>query len=161
LYVRQAFQAPGFIDAGPPMDSLYRAYETQAKADEGMAAASFRDAVGQKGYSSEWRGRGGSVHQGLITQGRCADLGGGGPGGPDRPPNAPPSDLAEEVTMSGERPVLIVPHIGVARPPGRTVLVCWNDSREASRAVTAALPLLKAAEQTIVLIIDPRRGEPL
>lgn len=161
LYVRQAFQAPGFIDAGPPMDSLYRAYETQAKADEAMAAASFRDAVGQKGYSSEWRVSEGYVHQALIKQARYADLVVVGQAEPDPPPNAPPSDLAEEVTMSGERPVLIVPHIGVARPPGRTVLVCWNDSREASRAVTAALPLLKAAEQTIVLIIDPKRDEPL
>src|SRR5262249_56401271 len=68
LYVRQAFQAPGFIDAGPPMDSLYRAYETQANADEGMAAASFRDAVGQKGYSSEWRGSDRHVHQALTQQ---------------------------------------------------------------------------------------------
>jgi nucleotide-binding universal stress UspA family protein len=60
--------------------------------------------------------------------------------------------------MAGERPVLIVPHIGVAKPPGKTAMLCWNDSREATRAATAALPLLKAAEKTIVLIIDPKSG---
>src|SRR5260370_35289357 len=60
--------------------------------------------------------------------------------------------------MAGERPVLIVPHIGVAKPPGKTAMLCWNDSREATRAATAALPLLKAAEKTIVLIVDPKGG---
>jgi nucleotide-binding universal stress UspA family protein len=61
--------------------------------------------------------------------------------------------------MSGERPVLIVPYIGAGRPPGGTVLLCWNDTREAARAATAALPLLKKAERTIVLIIDPPEAE--
>ena len=27
LHVRQAFQAPAFTDAGPPMDSLYKTYD--------------------------------------------------------------------------------------------------------------------------------------
>ena len=37
------------------MDSLYKTYETVAKADEAIAAAAFREAVGSKGISSEWR----------------------------------------------------------------------------------------------------------
>jgi nucleotide-binding universal stress UspA family protein len=158
LHVRQAFQAPAFIDAGPPMDSLYRAYETQVKADEEMAAAAFRDAVGHNGGSSEWRVADGYVHRVLIRQGRYADIVVVGQAEPDPAPNAPPSDLAEEVAMAGERPVLIVPHIGISRPPGRTVMLCWNDSREAARAATAALPLLKTAEKTIVLTVDPEAG---
>ena len=55
LHVRQAFQAPAFTDAGPAMDSLYKTYETVVKADEAIAAAAFREAVGSKGISSEWR----------------------------------------------------------------------------------------------------------
>jgi nucleotide-binding universal stress UspA family protein len=159
LHVRQAFQAPAFTDAGPAMESLYRAYETAVKADEAMATAAFRDAVAHKGYSHEWRVANGYVHQILTVQARYADLIIVGQAEPDAPPSAPPSDLAEEVTMAGERPMLIVPHIGVARPPGKTVILCWNDSREAARAATGALPLLKAAEKTIVLIVDPRTGE--
>ena len=157
LHVRQAFQAPAFTDAGPPMDSLYRAYEAQMKADEAIAVAAFRDAMGQKGYSSEWQVTDGYVHQVLIRHSRYADIVIVGQAEPDAPPNAPPSDLAEEVAMGGERPVLIVPHIGIARAPGRTVMLCWNDSREAARAATAALPLLQSAEQTIVLTIDPAK----
>ena len=58
--------------------------------------------------------------------------------------------------MAGECPVLIVPYIGVAKPPGKTVMLCWNASREAKRAASGALPLLKTADKVIVLIIDPK-----
>src|SRR5262249_41595245 len=68
LYVRQAFQAPGFIDAGPPMDSLYRAYETQAKADEAMAAASFRQAGVNRASPSEGGGGRGYARRALIKR---------------------------------------------------------------------------------------------
>jgi nucleotide-binding universal stress UspA family protein len=53
-----------------------------------------------------------------------------------------------------ERPILIVPHIGVAKTPGKVVLLAWNGSREASRAATAALPLLAEADKVVVLSVD-------
>jgi nucleotide-binding universal stress UspA family protein len=159
LHVRRAFQSPAFADAGPAMEDLYRAYEESVKADEATTAAVFKETVGGKG---EWRVDDGYAEEILVEQARYADLVIVGQAEPDLPPLGTPPDLAEEVTMSGECPVLIVPHIGVARPPGKTVLLCWNDSREARRAATAALPLLEAAEKTIVLMIDPeiREGHP-
>ena len=156
LHVRQVFQAPAFTDAGPPMDSLYRTYESVVKAEETAAAAAFKDAVGRRSASSEWRVADGYVDQVLLAEARSADLVVVGQAEPDSQPMATPANLAEEVAMAGERPVLIVPHIGVARPPGRTVMLCWNNSREAVRAATAALPLIKKAERTIVLVIDPK-----
>jgi nucleotide-binding universal stress UspA family protein len=158
LHVRQAFQSPAFTDAGPAMGSLYRTYHAAVKGDEAMAAAAFRDAVGRKGYSSEWRVADGYVEEAVVAQARYADLVVVGQAEPDAPPSATPPDLAEEVAMAGERPVLIVPHIGATKPPGKTVMLCWNDSREALRAATAALPLLKGADKTILLIVDPKTG---
>ena len=38
------------------------------------------------------------------------------------------------------------------------VLVAWNASREATRAVNDAMPLLAVAEEVTVLAIDPREG---
>jgi nucleotide-binding universal stress UspA family protein len=159
LHVRQGFQAPAFTDAGPAMDSLYRAYEDGVRSEEETARRAFDEAVGHKGYSSEWRVADGYVGQTVISQARYADLVVLGQADRDGGPSAPPPDLAEEVVMAGERPVLIVPFIGVARPPGKTVLLCWNDTREAARAATAALPVLKAADKVIVLIIDPPHAE--
>jgi len=156
LYVRRAFQAPAFTDAGPAMDSLYRTYETTVRAEEAMATAAFRDAVGDKGLPSEWRVADGYVDEILAAEARVADLVIVGQAEPDSPPTTTPADLAEGIAMAAECPVLIVPYIGAAKPPGKTVMLCWNDSREAKHAATAALPLLVAADKVIVLIIDPK-----
>jgi nucleotide-binding universal stress UspA family protein len=158
LHVRQAFQAPAFTDAGPAMDSLYKTYETVVKADEAIAAAVFREAVGSTGVSSEWRVADGYVDEIVKAEARTADLAIVGQAEPDPLPTATPSDLAEDVAMAGECPVLIVPFIGVAKPPGTTVMLCWNTSREAKRAASGALPLLEIADKVIVLIIDPKTG---
>ena len=158
LHVRQAFQAPAFTDAGPPMDSLYRTYDAAVKADEAIATAAFREAVGSKGVSSEWRVADGYVDEIVRAEARTADLAIVGQTESDPLPTATPADLAEDVAMAGECPVLIVPYIGVARPPGTTVMLCWNASREAKRAASGALPLLKTADKVIVLIIDPKTG---
>jgi nucleotide-binding universal stress UspA family protein len=41
---------------------------------------------------------------------------------------------------------------------GRNVLVAWNGSREATRAVNDALPILERAEKVTVLAVNPRKG---
>ena len=155
LYVRRPFQAPAFTDAGPAMDSLYRTYENSVKADEALAAGVFRDLIGSTNLSSEWRVADGLAEEVVAVHARYADLAIVGQAEPDAATTTPP-DLAETIAMAGERPVLIVPHIGVIKPPGKTVMLCWNGTREAARAATGALPLLKAADKTIILLVDPR-----
>jgi len=156
LYVRRPFQAPAFSDAGPAMDSLYRTYENAAKADEALATAAFRDLIGGTSLSSEWRVVDGLVEEVVAAHARYADLVIVGQSEPDAAATTTPPDLAETVALASERPVLIVPHIGVTKPPGKTVMLCWNGTREAARAVTGALPILKQADKVIILLIDPR-----
>ena len=160
LYVRRPFQAPAFSDAGPAMDSLYRTYENAAKADEALATAAFRDLIGSTSLSSEWRVTDGLAEELVAAHARYADLVIVGQSEPDAATTTP-ADLAETVVIASERPVLIVPHIGVTKPPGRTVMLCWNGSREAARAVTGALPILKKADKVIILLVDPKSdGDP-
>lgn len=67
--------------------------------------------------------------------------------------------LVETAFMDTGRPALVVPQAGARRlPPGR-VLVAWDGSREAARAVHDGLPLLRAAEEVIVLIADVGRRD--
>jgi nucleotide-binding universal stress UspA family protein len=166
LYVRRPFQAPAFTDAGPAMDSLFRTYENAVKADEALATAAFRDLIGSqiiggKGLSSEWRVADGLAEAVVAAYARYADLVIIGQTEPDAGATTTPADLAETVAMAGERPVLIVPHIGVVKPPGKTVMLCWNGSREAARAATGALPILKKADKVIILLVDPEAdGDP-
>jgi nucleotide-binding universal stress UspA family protein len=51
--------------------------------------------------------------------------------------------------------VLVVPQIGAQSSVGKTVMLCWNASRESARAAADALPFLQAAEKVIVLVVDP------
>lgn len=155
LHVRRPFQAPAFTDAGPAMDGLYRTYENAVKADEAIASAAFRDLFGGPGLSSEWRAVDGLAEEVVAAYARYADLAIVGQTEPD---SVTVPDLAETVAMAGERPVLIVPHIGATKPPGQTVLLCWNGRREAARAATGALPILKRAERVIVLLVDSEDG---
>ena len=62
----------------------------------------------------------------------------------------------EDVILSCSRPVLVVPYAG-RRPDriGENVLIAWNGSREASRAVQDALPFMSASSAVTVLLVDP------
>ena len=60
-------------------------------------------------------------------------------------------DLPERVVLGSGRPVLVVPFAGRFDTLGATVLAAWNESREAARAFSDALPLLQRAARVILL----------
>lgn len=66
--------------------------------------------------------------------------------------------IVEQVVLNSARPSLIIPYIGHSQPIGKEVLVAWDDSREASRAVADALPLLKRADKVHLVSWDERGG---
>jgi nucleotide-binding universal stress UspA family protein len=55
--------------------------------------------------------------------------------------------LLEHVLLASARPTLVIPREGNFAQVGRRVLVAWDDSREAARAVSDALPLLVQARR--------------
>jgi nucleotide-binding universal stress UspA family protein len=63
--------------------------------------------------------------------------------------------LPAYVMLTSGRPVLVVPHSGSVARIGARVLLAWDASREASRAVAAALPLLRSAAAVDVVIFNP------
>jgi nucleotide-binding universal stress UspA family protein len=69
----------------------------------------------------------------------------------DSVPDVPP-DFVESVLIDSGKPALVVPYIGVRAPPGQTVLVAWKATRDAARAVSAAIPLLQSARQVHVAL---------
>ena len=66
-----------------------------------------------------------------------------------------PEALIEHTVLHSGRPILIVPYSGRFDAVGHRVVVAWNASREASRAVHDALPLLASAEEVTVLAMAP------
>jgi nucleotide-binding universal stress UspA family protein len=62
-----------------------------------------------------------------------------------------PSDFAQAVVLASGRPALVVPYIGRPRQVGETVAIAWKETREAARAVAAALPILQRARRVHVV----------
>ncbi|MBM3491864.1 MAG: universal stress protein [Alphaproteobacteria bacterium] len=61
-------------------------------------------------------------------------------------------DIAQAAVMESGRPVLLVPP-GGASLPDRRVLVAWNGSREAARALSTALPFMQGGEFAEVVTV--------
>ncbi len=68
-------------------------------------------------------------------------------------------DLAEHVVLDCGRPVLTVPYVGKYPVVGKRIMVAWNASREAARAVADAMPLLQAADSVATLAVNPTSGQ--
>jgi nucleotide-binding universal stress UspA family protein len=65
-------------------------------------------------------------------------------------------DAPEEVILACSRPVLVVPFARRRLDRiGTNVVVAWNGSREAGRAVQDAVPLLAMSGAVTVLLVDP------
>jgi nucleotide-binding universal stress UspA family protein len=58
---------------------------------------------------------------------------------------------AEEAAVNCGRPTLIVPRHGRHEAAFARILVAWNGSREATRALHAAMPLIEMAEAVVLL----------
>lgn len=67
--------------------------------------------------------------------------------------------IPEGVLLSSGVPVLLFPSGWRPRPVGDSVIIAWKASREATRAVHDAMPLLKGAKQVTVFTFDPETGE--
>ena len=78
---------------------------------------------------------GGVVDDTLTVDARYADLVVVGQSGPENAPTTP-GNLPESIAMASGRPTLVVPHDGPAKAIGKTVMLCWNASRESARAAS-------------------------
>lgn len=67
------------------------------------------------------------------------------------PATGVPVDFVESVLVASGKPALILPYIDVPSSIGDTVVLAWKPTREAARAVSAALPLLQRAGRVHVL----------
>lgn len=69
---------------------------------------------------------------------RYADLVVVGQDDPDDPSVG--RNLPEQLVLASGRPVLLIPYIGAGQTMGERIVVAWDASREAARAVSDAMP---------------------
>lgn len=137
------------------IDPLWQEFETKTRAEAAAAHAKFEKVAKRHALSSEWREGIGYPSEIAALHGRYVDLIVLGQLDPDEVEPRLYHPAPEQVVLTAGRPVLLVPYAGEWTAIGRRVLVGWDASREATRAVNDALPLLRTAEQVTVLAIDP------
>lgn len=122
------------------------------------ARSLFMAHVSRPGVAAEWRQSEGETSDVVAMHARCADLAVLGQDDPEAPAMDTPRGLVERVLLGSGRPVLVIPYIGARGAVGEEVAVAWNGTREATRAVNDALPLLRRARRVTVLTINARGG---
>jgi len=154
---------PAYL-AGPlPADILDRAREASEEiADKALAV--FNEMVrvqGVSGEASRFRLIEGAA-SGLINRVRMSDL---AVIGQDAPDSDEPGRAAviEALLFETGVPLMVVPYISKGSFEAKHMMVAWDGSVTASRAVHAALPLMKLAGKISVVIVDSGQrfaGEP-
>ncbi|CAO4139320.1 universal stress protein [Methylorubrum aminovorans] len=120
------------------------------------ARALFERSAGE-GIRTEWLAAltGPTTH--LVEQARSADLVVVGRRGPEDEETGQLGVPPGPVLMEVGRPVLVVPpHL--VQLKGTRIVVAWKDRPEARRAMTAALPFLRDADQVFVVTVGDDAG---
>lgn len=151
------------MDGGAAAIQVLTDLENQARRDGDAAARQLTERLASLQVRSELRRFDetfGALLAKVVNQARCADL-----FIATRPYGQADTslwtDLVEAVLFGSGRALLLVPPTRHRLRPIRTVLVAWNGSREAARALREGLDLIERATRTIVLLVDPPVGTTL
>ncbi len=133
-----------------------REYQEKALAElAARARATFDRIARSSGYPSlEWRESQGDAAEVVPLHARYADLVILGQSNGAEATGVE-ADFVDRVLLAAGRPALVIPYAGTFKEVGTRVLVAWNASREATRAVTDALPLLQQADEVNVVAFNP------
>jgi nucleotide-binding universal stress UspA family protein len=150
-------RSTGYADLAA-LEPVYREWRERALEQAEATREAFEHAARLRGISAEWRGAAEGWEADPALHARYADLAILGQRDPDNDEMALSRPRPEGVTLASGRPILVVPYAGKFETAGRCVLVAWNASREAARAIADAVPLLAAADAVTVLAVDPQPG---
>ncbi|WP_305989096.1 universal stress protein [Roseibium sp. MMSF_3544] len=148
---------PAFAAAPMPVDYMQAAHE-QAIAAATEAKKEFDEFARLAAVKSESRMAeiltGGPLEN-VLVHCRPTDMVVLGQANPDRP--EPMRELLiETVLFESGVPVMLIPYIGSTAFQPKNVLVGWDGSSTATRAIHAALPVLEKAENITVLVVEKK-----
>jgi nucleotide-binding universal stress UspA family protein len=150
---------PGSVLGGIPTDLIEAQREENTKAAK-AATDRFEAAAGRAGLSAEVRILDASVAGAADLFGRIArrfDLAVVGQARPKE--GASEELLIEGALFESGRPVVVVPYVQTQAVTLERVLVCWDGSRPATRAIADALPFLRRAKAIDIVAVSGERGK--
>ncbi len=159
LYISLPVSLPSYIESFLT-EEMRTTWEAEENARAAQAGIRFTESVRRAGRleRSEWRVVTGVAAEVAAVHGRYADLVVVSQQDPAAAPGLPQLE-PEALVFACGRPVLVVPYVGRFETVGRRVLVGWNGSREAARAVADALPVLERARLVTLLAINTAPGK--
>jgi nucleotide-binding universal stress UspA family protein len=158
IYVVPLPVVPAMMSTGYFPEGFIEEQEKLERERAKKAKETFDAYMARAGIASEWRQREGALASIVSMNARYADLAIVSQADPAGLPGHEVAALPAEVALTSGRPVLIIPYIGPGRSVATHVMVGWNASREATRAVNDAIPLLQRAKKVTVLSVDPEGG---
>ena len=132
-------------------------YAENAREAADLSEALFREETKDAGVDAAWECLSGELDTAIAEQARFADLLLLGQFDTENPPTISAFLLPAKIVFGAATPILVVPNTGRFNEIGSRVLVAWDGSKEAARAVRDALPFLQAAERVSLLAVDPLR----
>lgn len=158
LYIVPDYDA-AFLAAGYAAPELLQVAREAAEQQLKRQQENFTAATAGLGLAAEWRSAQGEAAYQFNLHAACHDLVIIGQSDPEDPAS-PPAWFVGQALLGAGRPVLMIPYIGPGPEPlGERILIAWNGSREAARAVSDALPLLQRARQVSVVTAQSPGGE--
>jgi len=154
LHALSSTRLPAFTlpEAAASLAEAQRIAEAQAL----RAREEFERSTRQAGLrNAEWRASLEDAAAVVPLHARYVDLIVIGQPDPEQPDGVE-ANFTHRVVLAAGRPVLVIPYAGQFDFIGKHVLLAWNASREAARAATDSLPLLRAADKVTVVCVNPK-----
>ncbi len=148
---------PGYLKAQMP-EEFERHQTALINEHADVSEALFEERVRLAGINGEWRKAVGAPVPTIALHGRYADIVIAGQRDPEGEVGSDDPTMPDQLVLAVGRPVLVVPSVGDFPTIGERILVAWDASRLATRAVNDALPLMDRAKQVVVLAVNPPGG---
>lgn len=160
LFTRSPHVTPAAVVGRAASPAFLREMEAGLRDQEQQVRGEFDDAVARASVSAEWLRHDGEIIEGLAYHSHVADLLVVSQMAPDTVEDVLEGSRPDRVMVEASCPVLIVPHGEGEAETGRRVLIAWARTREASRAVRGALPILRRAASVTILTCRATRERP-
>lgn len=153
IFVTEALELHPYANhaIGGGLVDMLQSYSARMQASEAEMRTAFEAMMVQRGVKGSWSRSDHEWGEGLTLRARYSALSIIGSG---ERPNKPRTTLSfsEDRIFASGRPVLLLPDNWSAGHAPENVVIGWNGSAEAARAVACAMPLLVKASRVNIVI---------
>ncbi len=155
LFVLPEIIVPYLAEGAFISEDLWKTQNENAARRCESAKTLFETVCNRTGTQAEWRQEQGPASGTIIRHTRYSDIVIVDRGNETGPVESLNMSIAADVIMDSGRPVLVKPETSPGDRPLSEIVLCWNTSREAVRAITDSMPLLASADRVTVLSVNP------